>query len=654
MVTLRDDKEGKKFSSGIPAFGWVGRWAKVYDCRQDSTYPGGAGACRAGFEASYVGGAAAENPSCHGATYAVGRWQGLANNKKLVIGVGLARPDVPAASPAEAVASIDWPAWAEFANVCDANGWKVGGIIEEPTGLPWDNLKRICGAGGAQPAWVGGKLTVLFPRPRVPLDTIRLADLAEGSASVRFRRPVKDRQNILIPKIRLESHKWQETQLAPIRALDLITADGEEKSEEYPIELVQQEDQAAELTRYALYDAREKGPFTLPCKVRMFDFKTGDALVLGEDLLAQIDPEDVHGLAGTPVVIVGRRIDPATATVELTLVTDRPEKHAKALGSVGVAPPAPSLVTGEDLDAAASSLTIAEITDRINTSSQVGLSITATDTLITLSDHGRRYSDMQVPVLGGTVGTFGPSKEHWLYCEDPERDGVLSVLPALENRLLRSEQFSDPAWVKFTAGTAAAVIADAAVAPDGKQTADRINFPAVSAGSVALLAQFATLPAEASVLSFWFRGAVGGERFWLFADPGGRPLIECVLTTSWQRFTAAVPAGTPGNYYVVLGVRDTEYPAGLPAQSVFVWGAQLNRGLAAFDYRRTGADAYPYFPPNRYRSTTDYFEAFPSPANPFRHYAGYVTSAATGGTGTTGGGSLPPGGGGSNPYEHTP
>jgi hypothetical protein len=51
-----------------------------------------------------------------------------------------------------------------------------------------------------------------------------------------------------------------------------------------------------------------------------------------------------------------------------------------------------------------------------------------------------------------------------------------------------------------------------------------------------------------------------------------------------------------------------------------------------------------------YTATTVYFDAFPSPANPTRHYAGYVTTGAVGGAGTSGGGSLPPGGGGSNPY----
>jgi hypothetical protein len=39
-------------------------------------------------------------------------------------------------------------------------------------------------------------------------------------------------------------------------------------------------------------------------------------------------------------------------------------------------------------------------------------------------------------------------------------------------------------------------------------------------------------------------------------------------------------------------------------------------------------------------------DAFTSPANPYRHFVGYITTDVVGGTGTGGGGALPPGGGG--------
>jgi hypothetical protein len=69
----------------------------------------------------------------------------------------------------------------EWANLCDANGWTIGGAVYEAPGLSkWDNLKRICQAGGAKPVWTGGLLDFVLSAPRVALDTITADDLAEG------------------------------------------------------------------------------------------------------------------------------------------------------------------------------------------------------------------------------------------------------------------------------------------------------------------------------------------------------------------------------------------------------------------------------------------------------------------------------------------
>lgn len=327
LVTLRDNREGKIWSAGIPRFGAVIKGVRVYDQRQDSTYPGGSGACRALQEATYVGGAAAQNPACHAVTYALGRFQ----NGKKVAGIAMG-PD-----------AIDWPAWTDFANTCDANGWKVGGKIEEP-GSRWDNLKRICEAGGARPGWVGGKLSVLFPRPRVAIDTITKGDLA-GDCSVQGMRSWRGRPNILVPKVRLETHKWEHVQIDEVRGDTYVGEDGEEKREELHLELVQDKDQGAELAAYALTNGRELGPIVLPCKLRLIEYKPGDALAVNI-------PEE--GLANLLCVVVGRRIMPGgrgePPIVELTLESETSAKHDFALGRTGTAPPTPSLTAGEAMD----------------------------------------------------------------------------------------------------------------------------------------------------------------------------------------------------------------------------------------------------------------------------------------------------------------
>ncbi len=147
---MRFDKEGKRFASGVPQFGAIGKWVKVYDPRLDSTYPGGSGSHRWDDEATFTW---SENPGLHALNYARGRFI-----EKDAAGVPLATPVriVGAALPKDA---IDLASFVEMANLCDANEWTVGGAVYEGPDLSkWDNLKRICQAGGAKPMWSGGML----------------------------------------------------------------------------------------------------------------------------------------------------------------------------------------------------------------------------------------------------------------------------------------------------------------------------------------------------------------------------------------------------------------------------------------------------------------------------------------------------------------
>jgi hypothetical protein len=297
---------------------------KVYDPRQDSTYPGGSGAARAKNESTYVGGAAAENPGCHGVTYALGRYQ----NGKKVFGGGFATD------------AIDWAAWVAFANHCDANGWKVGGVIHEP-GSRWDNLKRICEAGGGEPVFVGAKLSVRWSAPKISVDTITADDLADGEITIPAMRTWRDRKNIFVPRYRSEAHKWEYVQAEAVEVEDYIDEDGEEKPDESQFDLVQWVNQATQLAAYKLVDAREITGIVIPCKPRLINYQLGEALTV--DL-----PEE--GLSGQLCEIIGRSVDPGTAIVTLTLRTETNAKHDFALGLTGTAPPTPSLTTAEDLD----------------------------------------------------------------------------------------------------------------------------------------------------------------------------------------------------------------------------------------------------------------------------------------------------------------
>lgn len=336
-ATMEFDEDGQRWASGIPAFGMVAKWVKVYDPRKDTTYPGGSGTHRWANEATWEFGspgvgtvAPGENPALHALAYARGRFMGTNNVK--VVGAGL---------PIE---SIDIASFVELANVCDANDWTCGGAVYEGPGLSrWDNLKRILQAAAAEPAWVGGQLTVKMSSPKVALDTITGDDLADGDVQVRAMTSWKDKFNTIVPRYRSEAHRWEYVQANAVSNSTYVTEDGETKTDEVQYDLCQNVDQAAQLAAYELANRREFGPITMNVKPRLMAYKPGEALEL--DI-----PE--AGLTNQLAVILSRTIDPSTGSVQLVLESETTAKHAFALGETGVAPPTPTLHSPDELDEA--------------------------------------------------------------------------------------------------------------------------------------------------------------------------------------------------------------------------------------------------------------------------------------------------------------
>lgn len=321
--SLLFDKDGKRFASGMPQLGAYGKFVKVYDPRLDSTFAGGSGACRLGNEATYVW---SENPALHAGTYAYGRWQ----NGKRVMGIGI---------PGDA---IDWACVAAWANVCDANGWRLFGIVYEP-GDKFANLRDICIAGGAEPILRSAPLAFHYSAPRVALDTITAADIVRTEErSVIPNARWTERINTVFARYRSPAHNWELVQTDPIAVSSYVALDGETKQAEWPFNLVKDVGQAVQLARYRLEDSREMQPIVLPCHPRLRAYRPGDCLHL--DLAEEI------GVA-SDAVIIKRRFDPATMVVWLTLKTETAGKHGYALGQTGSPPPTPALaMTGQSRD----------------------------------------------------------------------------------------------------------------------------------------------------------------------------------------------------------------------------------------------------------------------------------------------------------------
>lgn len=343
-------------------------------------------------------------PALHAGTYAYGRYQ----NGKRVMGMGLAKD------------AIDWAVIAAWANVCEANGWSMFGVVYEP-GDRWANLKDICFAGGADPVALG-QLTFRYRAPTVALDTITEADLTDDDQSVMAMQSFRDRINTGIPKYRSPAHNWEMVDAEPVVNSTFLTEDGEEKRETWPCNFVTDEDQASQLVVYHIWDSRELAPITLVCKPRMRSYRPGECLHL--DL-----PE--LGL-DTTAIILWRELDPATMKVKLELMGETAAKHAYCLGLTGTAPPTPAIgQTAQDRDELAAAANGEDLsTLKISGSYTRGLAGNITQVhaggssvTVTIPDHVRVYADgTEVNVTGGTV-SLQETTNYLLAYDDPDFAG---------------------------------------------------------------------------------------------------------------------------------------------------------------------------------------------------------------------------------------
>ncbi|WP_246248488.1 hypothetical protein [Sphingomonas hominis] len=320
--SLKRDKKGKVFASGVPQTGAVWRGVRCWDPRLDSSWPGGSGPCRLADPVTWPW---TRNPGLHGLKYALGTYH--AGQK--VFGIGM---------PIDGLIVSDF---LHLANVSDANGWHCDGVIFEP-GNKWTNLKDILAAGASEPVFVGGRLGVMVAAPRVALDTVTADDLADDEIVVGAGRGWEARLNTIVPKYRSEAHQWEyvQTENAVARA-DLIAIDGEEKKEERQYNLVQDATQATQLAALELLDRRELGDIEITVKPRLRRYGAGTLVIV--DL-----PE--AGLASTPCVILKRTLDPQTMTVKWVLRGETPAKYAYALEQTGTPPATPALRTTADYD----------------------------------------------------------------------------------------------------------------------------------------------------------------------------------------------------------------------------------------------------------------------------------------------------------------
>lgn len=318
LLNLLFDKDGERFASGIPPFGWVAQGTYCYDPRKDSTRPGGSGSHRVNNPATYE---YTENPALHAGQYCYGDYL----NSVHVFGIGM--PDD----------GIDWDAIALWANDCEANDWRVSGMIFEGGDqfsgpeVKRRNLDDICAAGGGRWFEQGGQISFDWHRPRVSLVTITDADILEDGGDIITTQSLRDRFNAVLPRYTDPNANWNQVTAEKIVGSTYVAEDGREIVKDWPLNLVRDAQQAGELASYAMADSREVGPVTLTLGAEWRFYGPGDCLRI------ESDEENFT----SDLVVMNASYDPSSLKTTFTFKGETPGKHDFALGKVAVPPPTP-------------------------------------------------------------------------------------------------------------------------------------------------------------------------------------------------------------------------------------------------------------------------------------------------------------------------
>jgi hypothetical protein len=279
----------------------------AYDPREDSSVPGGSGSQDSTDRTTWTF-AGNTNPFLQAISWCLG----ITVQGEVQMGIGAPLP------------MIDVQAFIDGANVCEANGWTVGGVALS-TDAKYTVLEQLLRAGGGRPIPRGGRFSCLVQAPRVSIATLTGADVL-GMASLSGPPGRRDRFNTVMPRYREENRNWEMITADPVSVSAFVTDDGGKRPKEIVYPYVLDKDQAAQLARYDIWESREAGPWELELRPRWRALKPGDCFTLNEPEL---------GWDNIKVLVRETTRNPTTGRRVVRVWTETDAKHADALGATG-------------------------------------------------------------------------------------------------------------------------------------------------------------------------------------------------------------------------------------------------------------------------------------------------------------------------------
>jgi len=154
-------------------------------------------------------------------------------------------------------------------------------------------------------------------------------------------------------------------------------------------------------------------------------------------------------------------------------------------------------------------------------------------------------------------------------------DGLIH--DAAVNLALYSEQFDNAYWVPLSAGTGSAPIkqANQAIAPDGKQTADKVVFD-LNGGTASydfsfINGSYSGVAGKSYTTSVWIRTETGTAD--IFVDSDSQNSKYATATTQWTRVTTTRTTTITGTRTIRIGLRGNVPTS--DSATIYIWGLQV-------------------------------------------------------------------------------